>query len=92
MDYCGWCKKMDKEVFEDKEIRLELDKYYDIKCVKKGSSSIPSFIHTKFYPTTFILSNDGKEIIEDIQGYMKPSKYLRYLKTLYEIENDDEIE
>ena len=87
MDNCPWCKKMNREVFDDSSNLNELQKLYEIKKVKKGSSDIPSFIKTKYYPTTYILSSDGKKVIDELPGYMKAEDYLDYLKTLDEVEN-----
>lgn len=87
MDNCPWCKKMNREVFDDSSNLNELQKLYEIKKVKKGSIYIPTFITTKYYPTTYILSSDGKKVIDELPGYMKAEDYLDYLKTLDEVEN-----
>jgi hypothetical protein len=87
MDNCPWCKKMDREVFDDSSNLNDLQKSYKIKRVKKGSSDIPSFIQTKYYPTTYILSSDSSKVIDELHVYMKAVEYLDYLKTLYEVEN-----
>jgi thioredoxin-related protein len=88
MNYCGWCKKMKKEVFEDDSISSKLHKMYNIKIMKKGDSDIPLNLTTKFYPTTYIISSNGK-VIDELPGYMKPKSYLEYLELLSEIENSD---
>jgi len=87
MDNCPWCKKMNSEVFDDSSNLNELQKLYEIKKVKKGSNDIPSFIKTKYYPTTYILSSNGEKVVDELPGYMKAEDYLDYLKTLDEIEN-----
>jgi thioredoxin-related protein len=52
-DWCGWCKKMDKETFTDPVISEILNtKYYPVKFDAEGSEKIT------FLGTTFI--NDGK--------------------------------
>ncbi len=52
-DWCGWCKKMDKETFTDPVISEILNtKFYPVKFDAEGSESI------SFLGTTFI--NDGK--------------------------------
>jgi len=52
-DWCGWCKKMDKETFTNPVISDILNnKYYPVKFDAEGSQSIT------FFGTTFI--NDGK--------------------------------
>jgi len=52
-DWCGWCKKMDKETFTDPVISEILNtKFYPVKFDAEGNESIT------FLGTTFI--NDGK--------------------------------
>ena len=86
MDYCQWCKKMDREVFDDNTRFQQLKKVFHIARITKESGNMPSFIKPKYYPTTYILSSDGESIVEEIEGYMKPKRYIQYLKTLDEIE------
>jgi thioredoxin-related protein len=52
-DWCGWCKKMDKETFTNSVISDILNnKFYPVKFDAEGSESVT------FLGTTFI--NDGK--------------------------------
>jgi thioredoxin-related protein len=52
-DWCGWCKKMDKDTFTNQVISDVLNnKYYPVKFDAEGSESIT------FYGQTYI--NDGK--------------------------------
>lgn len=52
-DWCGWCKKMDKETFTDPVISEILNKkFYPVKFNAEGSESVT------FLGQTFI--NDGK--------------------------------
>jgi thioredoxin-related protein len=52
-DWCGWCKKMDRETFTNQVISDILNnKYYPVKFDAEGSESVT------FYGQTYI--NDGK--------------------------------
>ena len=52
-DWCGWCKKMDRETFTNSVISDILNnKYYPVKFNAEGSESVT------FYGQTYI--NDGK--------------------------------
>jgi thioredoxin-related protein len=52
-DWCGWCKKMDKETFTNQVISDILNnKYYPVKFDAEGSENIT------FYGQTYV--NDGK--------------------------------
>ena len=88
MDYCPWCKKMDREVFDIEKNLNELQKNYTIKRVKKGNIEIPSFIKTKYYPTTYILSSNEDKLIDELPGYMKAEDYIKYLEILVKVESE----
>jgi thioredoxin-related protein len=52
-DWCGWCKKMDKETFTNSVISDILNnKFYPVKFDAEGSENVT------FHGTTFV--NDGK--------------------------------
>ena len=94
MEGCGWCERMLKETFDDNEALKELKKNFMLAKIKKESGNMPSFLQPSLFPTIYILSNDGSKTIEKIEGYMKKNKFLKYTKTLYEIETepDDDLE
>jgi thioredoxin-related protein len=89
MNHCGWCEKMQKETIDNKEALKEIKKNYIFTKIKKESADMPSFLHPQLFPTVYILTSDGSKVIEKIEGYMKRDKFLKYTKTLYEIEMDD---
>ncbi len=86
MEHCPWCHKMDREVFDNNEIVKNLQQMYNIIKLKKGSKELPEFLHPRFYPTTYILSEDNKKLIDELPGYMKVTDFTEYLHDLYEIE------
>ncbi len=87
MEYCGWCKKMQKETIDEPVSKAELETRYLIAKIKKESGDIPLFLHPRFFPTTYILSSDGSKILDELPGYMENRRFLDYLKELYEVEN-----
>jgi thioredoxin-related protein len=89
MKYCSWCKKMQEEIIDNKQALKELNRYYVLTKIKRESGNMPSFLHPNLFPTTYILSTDGNNIIEEIEGYMSKDKFLKYIKNAYEIEMDD---
>ncbi len=86
MSHCPWCHKMTREVFENPKIATELAKMYTIESRFRGDSDLPSFIQPRFYPTTYILTPDGKKVLDELPGYMEPDRFLDYLTELYELE------
>jgi len=74
-DWCGWCKKMDKDVYENKSIKKITDKSFVIvKLDAEGTDKIKYngteyteaglalFFEAQGYPTTVFLEPDGKLI------------------------------
>ena len=81
-DWCGWCKKMDKDVYENKSIKKITDKSFVIyKLDAEGSDKIKYngteysetdlalFFEAQGYPTTVFLEPDGKIIEYKYNNY-----------------------
>ena len=73
-DWCGWCKKLQKEVFSTKEfeqyakdnvVLVEID-FPDKKPQSQQLKAANEALQTKFnaegYPTIVVLNKDGKEV------------------------------
>lgn len=88
-DWCGWCKKMDKETYANKSVAKALNKNF--VCVKynpekDGKIKIGSKIYTpgdfekltnvEGYPSTAFFRSDGK-FIETIAGYLERKDFLK---------------
>ncbi len=87
MEHCGWCKKMDSESIDEPHSKAMIEKQYLIAKIKKESGDVPLFLHPKFFPTTYILSSDGSQVLDELPGYMENGRLLDYLNELYEVEN-----
>ncbi len=93
-DWCGWCIKLDKEVFAKKEFKdyakdnlilLSLDFPHEKKQsskLKKQNEELSKKFGVKGFPTVLILDAEGKKIGET--GYQEggPAKYVEHLKDL----------
>ena len=87
-DWCGWCKKLESEVFSQKEFVPAVAKDYELVFIDSPSNKAvlserakeenPKLVE-KYgiggYPTALILDGDGKKVGE--MGYMRggPEKY-----------------
>lgn len=47
--------------------------------VFKEENNYPSFIYSKYTPTTFFLTIDGKNIIRPVQGYWDSESFLSFI-------------
>lgn len=94
-DWCGWCKKLHKEVFGTKEweafakeklVLVELDfpsakKQTD--ALKKANDALKNKYKADGFPTIVVLNGEGKEVWRQV-GYMAggPSVWIGKLKGL----------
>jgi thioredoxin-related protein len=96
-DWCGWCIRIEKEVFSRKEfqeyaaknlILMEVDfpkKKEQSAELKSQNKALDKEFKIEGYPTIFLLDAEGKKISEDI-GYREggPEAYAKHLQTLIE--------
>lgn len=93
-DWCGWCIRLDKEVFSKPEfaafasqalVLVELDfprGKPQSEAIKKQNEALAQKYGVRGFPTILLLSADGKLLAET--GYQKggAAKYVAHLKEL----------
>ena len=84
-DWCGWCKKLDKDTYNDKGVGDKVAK--DFVAVKlnpeknlKGATLAKEF-GTTGYPHIVFVDATGKKVSE-INGYLPPGEFLKRLKMI----------
>jgi thioredoxin-related protein len=95
-DWCGWCKKMDSEVYTDPDIKDYLSKHFVIikmnaeaneKIHYKGQEYLPAQLAAAFgvngYPATLFLREDS-EPITLLPGYTEAPMFLLILSFIAE--------
>lgn len=94
-DWCGWCIKLEKEVFSKKEFKdfakdnlvlMEADFPNKKKLrakVKAQNKKLDKEYKVEGYPTLYLLDAEGKKLTNNI-GYRAggPQAYVEYLKKL----------
>jgi len=94
-DWCGWCIKLEKEVFQKKEFKdfakenlvlMEVDfpeKKKQSAEVRAQNKKLDKEFKIEGYPTLFLLDTEGKKLTDDI-GYREggAQAYVDHLKTL----------
>lgn len=92
-DWCGWCIKLQKEVFSKKEfqeyakdklILMEVDFPHEKKLsakVKSQNDKLNDEFKVEGFPTLFLLDADGKKLSGEL-GYQEggAAAYVEYLK------------
>jgi thioredoxin-related protein len=94
-DWCGWCIKLDKEVFSQKAFKdyakdnlvlmladFPSDKTKVSEEVQKQNDQLAKEFSISGFPTVFILSPEGKRVAKT--GYQAggPEKYVEHIKQL----------
>jgi protein disulfide-isomerase len=94
-DWCGWCIRIEKEVFSKDEFKayakenlvlMEVDfpeKKKQTDEVKAQNKALDKEFKIEGYPTIFLVDSEGKKLSEDI-GYREggPQAYVDHLKEL----------
>jgi protein disulfide-isomerase len=93
-DWCGWCIKLDKEIFSKSQFKEYADKNLVLlkldfpksktlpESEKKQNAALKSQYGIKGYPTVIVLNAEGKQVGK--LGYMDggPTAFLAELKKL----------
>jgi len=83
-DWCSWCKKLDKDVYEDANVNQLAEKFICVKVNCEIDKSAFSKYGLKGYPTT-IFFNDQGGIEETISGYEKADVFTCAMKKVLDI-------
>jgi len=84
-DWCGWCKKLDKDVFTNSAVISYLQK--DFICVKvnaedpKEGSTVAEKYRVNGFPCALVFSPEGK-LIGKVDGYEEAAEYVASLKEM----------
>ena len=81
-DWCGWCKKLDREVYADPKVGEKLVKNFVTVKINPEKSSRAAQLARQFgttgYPHIVFVNGDGKKIGK-IVGYVPADKFLKQL-------------
>jgi thioredoxin-related protein len=91
-DWCGWCKRMDRDVYARSEVQDYLSrKFVVVKLNAEGNESVKyqgkgytartlaAFFGVTGYPTTIFLSGKGAHL-GNVPGYIPPDRFLLLLR------------
>ena len=85
-DWCGWCKKMDKDTFQHPDVATYMaDNFYMVKMDGEGKEPSGRKGYHEFaaalmqgrmsYPTTIFLDEE-MNMLSPVPGYQKPEPFL----------------
>jgi len=81
-DWCGWCKRLDRDTFPDKTVIKLLQNFIPLKLnAERAGRSLARRYGVRGYPTILFLDHKGK-LIGRIGGYLKPGPFANALKRI----------
>ena len=91
-EWCGWCKRMDRDVYADPQVRDYLSRHYvTVKLDAEAgdaaryegkqltSRSLAARFRVSGYPTTIFLRPDGEHLVK-VPGYVPADRFLTLLR------------
>ena len=82
-DWCGWCKKLDRDTYSDKDVQAKLAKDFIAVKVNPEKSSEGKKLQQQFgvrgFPYIAFVDADGKKISQ-ISGYLPAAAFLQQLE------------
>lgn len=91
-DWCGWCKRMDKDVYSDKKVQDEMSKYFTAMKLNAEAPTMHDYLGEQHseqqiagnlgitgYPTIVFMSPEGK-VIRELPGYVPANEFVYVLR------------
>ncbi len=88
-EHCYFCKKMDREVFSEKEVLDRLSKGFISVEVDIDNKSLPATLKYEVTPTYFFLDTNAKQI-KKVPGFWNKDDFLEILDKVQKIKKGDE--
>ncbi|RKY36727.1 MAG: hypothetical protein DRP78_02935 [Candidatus Omnitrophota bacterium] len=76
--WCGWCKRMDKDTYGNKDVASALLGFVCVKVNAEQHLDLAKKYHVRGFPCTVFLRSDG-EIITVVPGYLDARDFLSLL-------------
>jgi thiol:disulfide interchange protein len=81
-DWCGWCKKLERETYTDVRVQEALSSFVLVKLnADREGRELAADMGVRGYPTLVFLNPQGREIGR-IPGFMGPEAFLEELADL----------
>lgn len=81
-DWCGWCKKLDREVFGNAQVAAAARPLVAVRVnAEKGGEDVARRFGVRGYPTILFVDGTGN-VVERIEGYVDAGEMLKVLSSL----------
>ncbi|RYG71849.1 thioredoxin family protein [bacterium] len=79
-DWCGWCKKLDADVFPNPEVQAMAPNFIMVRLdAEKGGKDAAQQLQVKGYPNIVYMSSNGKRLYGHA-GYREASRFSQTMK------------
>jgi thiol:disulfide interchange protein len=86
-DWCGWCKKLDKDAYSNKDVTAKLSKEFISVKINPEKTAANAKLAKQFgvngYPHIAFVDKTGKKVAE-IVGYLPADQFLKRLNQISE--------
>ena len=82
--YCGWCRKLEREVLRDTAVQRRLSQYVTVKIVDDDTKTMRHLPPIEMVPTLFVYAPNRK-LVDTIVGYYPRNDYLDLLLEASEV-------
>jgi thiol:disulfide interchange protein len=79
-DWCGYCKKLDKEVYTDFGVIAESVNFVSVKINAEKSQQLAAQYQVSGFPTILWLDGNGKAV-ERLPGYADAPEFLQIMRS-----------
>jgi thiol:disulfide interchange protein len=81
-DWCGWCKKLDREVFSDARVASAAGGLVAVRVnAEKGGEKVAERFDVNGYPTILFVDGTGT-VVKRVEGYVDVDEMLEILSAL----------
>lgn len=81
-DWCGWCKKLDREVFGDPRVAEAARELVAVRVnAEKGGEKVADRYDVQGYPTVLFLDGSGT-VVKKVEGYVDVDEMIKILSSL----------
>lgn len=78
-DWCGWCKRLERDTFADAKVQQALEHFIPVKLnAEREGRELATRMGVRAYPTVVFFDSSGRELGR-IPGYMSAEPFLEEL-------------
>ena len=85
-DWCGWCKKLDKETYANRKVSSLAREFISVKVNGDRTRHAVKKYNIRGYPTVLFLDSNGN-IVQRVWGYLGPDDFAKIMEGVLKKQN-----